>query len=263
MAHQCSSISTAALESIAGLAPGVPTGGTDVRSIGGTARAANLQRGIGKMVDSETAIKPSDKVLAFEYIVTRTSPFPHFISPRFYTEEFSNTLLSWLESTNAWNLKETALYAQYELGFSKVKDYPEIRTVSDGAVLARVRDEVSRVFNVPLSRRINISAHKLVPGQYGGIHTDNVPGETHRLVVQLNRGRSDDSGGNLVFLSGSSPQDVETVFKQKTNSAVGFPLGPGSYHAITQVKTGVRFTIIYTFLSAVASDAEYSYFVAN
>jgi hypothetical protein len=215
------------------------------------------------MAASEVATKPTDKVLAFDNVVARTTPFPHFVSPRFYAGEFSNALLSWLESTPAWNLKETALYAQYELGFGKVKDCPEIQAVSDGAVLARIRDEVSRAFGVSISGRINIWAHKLVPGQYAGIHTDNIPSETHRLVVQLNRGRSDDSGGNLVFLSGSSPRDVEIVFKQQTNSAVGFLLGAGSYHAITQVKTGVRFTIIYTFLSALASDAEYSYFVAN
>jgi hypothetical protein len=237
--------------------------GQNRRAPSAATREQQISKGTRKMADSEAAARPTDKVLAFDKVVARTSPFPHFISPRFYAEEFSNALLSWLESTLAWNLKETALYAQYELGFSKVKDCPEIQAVSDGAVLARIRDEVSRAFGVAISGRINISAHKLVPGQYGGIHTDNLPSETHRLVVQLNRGRSDQSGGNLVFLSGSSPREVEIVFKQQTNSAVGFLLGTGSYHAVTQVKTGVRFTIIYTFLSALASDAEYSYFVAD
>jgi len=116
------------------------------------------------------------------------------------------------------------------------------------------------VFGVSLSGRINISAHKLTAGHHASIHTDNLPGETHRIVVQLNRGRADGSRGNLVLLAGPSPNDVEIVFKQRTNSAIGFPLGPASYHAVTEVKTGTRFSIIYTFLSDAATDAEYSYF---
>ena len=63
-----------------------------------------------------------------------------------------------------------------------------------------------------------------------------------------------------MLLAGPSPNDVEIVFKQRTNSAIGFPLGPAPYHAVTQVKSGTRFSIIYTFLSDAAPDAEYSYF---
>jgi hypothetical protein len=199
-------------------------------------------------------------VLSLDKMVPRTSPFPHFISPQFYTQEFSNSLLAWLETSSGWTLKETALYAQYELGFGKLRHNPEIQAASDGAMLARLRERVSRVFEVQLSRRINISAHKLTAGHHASIHTDNLPGETHRIVVQLNRGRADDSGGNLVLLAGPSPNNVEIVFKQRTNSAIGFPLGPASYHAVTQVKSGTRFSIIYTFLSDAATDTEYSYF---
>jgi hypothetical protein len=212
---------------------------------------------------STLTIERGNNVLAFDKVIPRTAPFPHFVSARFYTEQFSNTLLTWLESYPDWELKETLLFEQYQLGFSKFKHCPEVQALSDGAVLARIMERVNRAFGVAVSSRINISAHMLVVGQHGGIHTDNVPGETHRLVVQLNRGRSDDSGGNLVLLSGPSPRDVEVVFKQASNSAIGFVLGAASYHAIARVRTGTRFTIIYTFLSDLAKDAEYQYFAAK
>ena len=159
-------------------------------------------------------------------------------------------------------LKETPLFAQYDLGFSKFKHCTEMQGLWDPAVLAHLRDQAGRAFGVPVSGRINISAHKLVTGQHGSIHTDNEPGETHRLVVQLNRGRANDSGGNLVLLSGPTPTDMAVVFKQASNSAVGFGLGPASHHAIGRVRTGTRFTVIYTFLSDAATDAKYNYFVA-
>jgi hypothetical protein len=56
---------------------------------------------------------------------------------------------------------------------------------------------------------------------------------------------------------------MAVVFKQVSNSAVGFVLGPGSYHAIGRVRTGTRFTVIYTFLSDAATDAKYNYFAAG
>jgi hypothetical protein len=215
------------------------------------------------MIGSAAVTEVADDVLAFEPVYRRTDPYPHFVSPRFYTERFAATLLAWLESGADWRLKETPLFAQYDLGFSKFKHCAEIQDLWNPAVLARLRDEASRGFGVPVSGRINISAHKLVTGQHGSIHTDNEPGETHRLVVQLNRGRANDSGGNLVLLSGPTPADMAVVFKQASNSAVGFGLGSASHHAIGRVREGTRFTVIYTFLSDAATDAKYNYFVAQ
>jgi hypothetical protein len=215
------------------------------------------------MISSAAAIEVAEDVLAFETVFRRTVPYPHFISPQFYTERFAETLLAWLELGADWRLKETPLYAQYELGFGKFRHCTEIQGLWDPAVLARLRDQASRAYGIPVSGRINISAHKLVSGQHGSIHTDNEPGETHRLVVQLNRGRANDSGGNLTLLSGPTPADIAVVFKQASNSAVGFGLGPASHHAIGRVRTGTRFTVIYTFLSDAATDAKYNYFVAS
>jgi hypothetical protein len=216
-----------------------------------------------RTVSSEAAVEVADDVLSFGKVARRTVPYPHIVSPRFYTERFAEILLTWLEFQPGWTLKEEILFQQYELGFSKFKQCTEIEGLWDGAVLARLRDQASQAFGVPVSGRINISAHKLVPGQHGSIHTDNEPGETHRLVVQLNRGRADDAGGNLILLSGPTPADMAVVFKQVSNSAIGFGLGPASHHAIGRVRTGTRFTVIYTFLSDAATDAKYNYFLAK
>jgi hypothetical protein len=215
------------------------------------------------MASPAATIEAAADVLAFDNVVRKTAPYPHIVSPQFYTERFAETLLTWLESDPGWRLKEAALFQQYELGFSKFKHCTEIQGLWDGAVLARMRDRVSHAFGVPVSGRINISAHMLMPNQHASIHTDNEPGETHRLVVQLNRGRAPDSGGNLTLLAGPTPGDVAVVFKQTSNSAIGFGLGPASHHAIGRVRTGARFTVIYTFLSDAASDAKYNYFVAS
>ena len=205
----------------------------------------------------------ADEVLAFDRVVRKTVPYAHIVSPRFYTETFANTLLDWLESQQDWHLREGILFEQYELGFSRFTHCKEIAGLWDGAVLGRLRDAVTRAIGYPVSGRINIHAHKLVPGQFTNIHTDMIPEETHRLVVQLNRGRADDSGGNLMLLTGARPADISVVFKQDSNSAVGFKLGAESFHAVGRVKEGTRFTIIYTFLADSTPEGKYKNFVAS
>jgi hypothetical protein len=215
------------------------------------------------MTSPTVAVELDDEVVAFGNIVRKMAPYDHIVSPQFYTKRFAETLLTWLESETGWRLKETVLYKQYELGFTDFKDCREICGLWDASVLARLRDQVSRAFGFSASSRINISAHKLVSGQHASIHTDNGPDATHRVVVQLNRGRADDAGGNLVLLSGPTPTSMAVVFKQVSNSAIGFRIGPTSHHAIGRVRAGTRFTIIYTFLSDAASDAKYNFFVAS
>jgi Rps23 Pro-64 3,4-dihydroxylase Tpa1-like proline 4-hydroxylase len=205
----------------------------------------------------------ANDVLAFDHVVRKSAPYPHIVSPRFYTEAFAETLLDWLESLQDWHLKEGILFEQYELGFSRFTHCKEIEGLWDGAVLARLRDAVTLAIGQPVSGRINIHAHKLVPGQFTNIHTDMIPEETHRLVVQLNRGRADDSGGNLMLLTGSRPADISVVFKQNSNSAVGFKLGAESFHAVGRVKEGTRFTVIYTFLADSTPEGKYRNFVAS
>lgn len=204
-----------------------------------------------------------DDILVFNSRIQHELPYPHFVASPFYTKQFYDLLLTWLEENSNWRLRTTSFYEQYEYGFSEKKLCEGIEALWDAEVLACIRDRVAQEFNHPISNRISISAHKLISGQHIGIHTDTTDSETHRLVVQLNRGRDENSGGNFVVLSGSSPSNVERVFNQKPNSAIGFALGESSYHAVTRVKAGTRFTIIYTFLSEKAADADYQYFKAR
>jgi Rps23 Pro-64 3,4-dihydroxylase Tpa1-like proline 4-hydroxylase len=216
------------------------------------------------MANPARVMEVRDDVIAFDTVVRRNDPYPHIVSPRFYTEQFADILLGWLETESNWTLNESMRYEQYELGFSQFAHCTEIAGLWDGGVLAHIRDGVRRAIGFPVSSRINISAHKMFPGQQTYIHTDKVEHETHRVVVPLNRGRAPDSGGNLVLLSGSRPADISVVFKQISNSAVGFALDPKSFHAVSRVKAGTRFTIIYTFFSDAVPDLPNpNFFVAS
>lgn len=114
--------------------------------------------------------------------------------------------------------------------------------------LQRIRLVLEQSFQVQLEDRFEAVAHKMIKGQKIGIHNDfGAPWRTHRLVVQLNRGFSEDHGGQLIFFNSHDPSDVHRAFRPVHNTAVGFALTSAAYHAVTEITEGVRYSIVYSF----------------
>ena len=87
-----------------------------------------------------------------------------------------------------------------------------------------------------------------VLGQRIRIHNDYIPGaETHRVLVQLNNGWADDNGGLLVFFNSDDPADIHRAFRPLHNSCVAFAISPSSYHAVSTIHGGERYTLVYSF----------------
>ena len=104
------------------------------------------------------------------------------------------------------------------------------------------------MFGRRLRERIDCTAHKLVQGQTIRIHNDYIPGEeTHRLLLQLNRGWRDAQGGYLMLFNSQDPSDVHRVFLPANDSVVGFAISERSNHAVSTVHGGERFTIVFSF----------------
>ena len=88
-----------------------------------------------------------------------------------------------------------------------------------------MKRRIAELFGIDLRHRVDITAHKLVPGQRIRIHNDFIPGaETHRLLMQFNRDWQDDNGGLLLFFNSADPADIHKIFRPVHNSAVGFAI---------------------------------------
>src|SRR5262249_11584153 len=99
-----------------------------------------------------------------------------------------------------------------------------------------------------LEQKVEIVAHKMVAGNGIGLHNDSVPGwETHRLTVTLTRGWDDSKGGHLVFFRSQDATDVHCIFRPNHNCGVAFELVPNAFHAVSDVKSGVRYSIVFSF----------------
>jgi 2OG-Fe(II) oxygenase superfamily len=107
---------------------------------------------------------------------------------------------------------------------------------------------MTSTFNIALAAKVEIAAHKLVPGQSIRIHNDYLEGaETHRLVIQLNSGWTSANGGLFVMFSSAFAEDIYRVITPLHNSAVGFAILGNSHHAVSTVHSEARYSLICSF----------------
>ena len=186
--------------------------------------------------------------------------FPEFSSTNYNTEPFAHSVgqctlptdseqwLSWFEGEAPWRFTATDFYEQYEFSLLDVPFGAVVERLTCAETLASLRRRMARQFGQPLSERVYVTAHKLVAGQTIRIHNDYLPeGESHRLLLQLNRGWKPEHGGYLMFFGGPEPESVAKVVEPVHGSVQAFAISAGSYHAVSTVHRGERFTVVYSF----------------
>jgi Rps23 Pro-64 3,4-dihydroxylase Tpa1-like proline 4-hydroxylase len=177
-----------------------------------------------------------------------STPFDYFVSPEALSGDFSKTVLVWFEEEAPWKLVETDFYEQYEFSLLDVDLPPELAVLIESNLIDELKSRIGGLFATDLSTRVDVAAHKLIPGQRIRLHNDFIlGGETHRLLIQLNRGWEDENGGLLLLFNSSHPSDIHKAFRPIHNTAVGFVISPASNHAVSAIHEGERFTLVYSF----------------
>jgi len=186
--------------------------------------------------------------LRLSFVQTFFEPFPYVLSLESLELDVSYRVLAWFESGAPWRLVETDFYEQFEFSLLDAQLPPELTFLQTPDFLTTVRSRVADLFGAALGERVDVTAHRLIPGQLIRLHNDFIArAETHRLLIQLNRDWKDENGEFLLFFKSSDPSDTPKVFRPVHNSALGFAITPESYHAVSTLYTGERFTLVYSF----------------
>jgi Rps23 Pro-64 3,4-dihydroxylase Tpa1-like proline 4-hydroxylase len=178
----------------------------------------------------------------------RLEPFAHVTHGAPLPEELSSAALAWMETLAPWRLQIASFYEQWELHLDG-EDLPgELQPL----LALETLDHLTRLMFQPLGARnlhlTEVTAHKLLSGQTIRIHNDYLAdGETHRLLIQLNRGWTDDQGGLLMLFGSASPEDVRRLLRPHHRSAMAFGISPQSFHAVSTIQRGERYTLVYSF----------------
>lgn len=147
-----------------------------------------------------------------------------------------------------WRLKVASFYEQWELSIDDASLPGGLEYLLKDEFVDALRERMVTPLTVARLDLVEVTAHRLVEGQTIRIHNDYLEGrETHRLLIQLNDGWTDENGGMLMLFGSASNQDLKRVVRPLHGSAFSFEISPASYHAVSTIHGGERFTLVYSF----------------
>ncbi len=182
---------------------------------------------------------------------SRRAPFPHLLVPALLSEGTAEALLDWLDDGAPWNLRVADFYEQHEFSMIACEPPPELAHLISETFVAEIGRTLALELDAPPLELVDVAVHRLVEGQTIRIHNDHLgEEETHRLVVQLNRGWSAAKGGLFMIFESDEPASVTDVMLPVHRSAFGFEISDRSHHAVSTVHSGQRDTLVYTYRKA-------------
>lgn len=166
-----------------------------------------------------------------------TAPFAHVRCKQAFDAGFCQQLA---DRFDAPGLEWTEHRTFYEAAIADI--------TADIEVPAGLVARVSELTGAPLTSTVQVTAQRMVEGQFAAPHTDRplLGYESVRLVLQLNPSWSPGDGGELVLGDERIPPTW--------NSAFLFVLHPGSEHAIERVMA-TRRTVVFHFWHAANTPA--------
>ena len=180
--------------------------------------------------------------------VSRSHPFPCFTVAQVVPIDVEQALLAWFESEAPWRLAVKDFYEQHEFDLRDVDLPVNLQPLFSEDTLHELRQNVGTLLGASLKPQIEITAHKLNRSQKIRIHNDARPnGESHRFFIQLNPGWSEENGGLLMLFRGPEVETLDEIIEPTSRSAFGFEISADSYHAVSQVHQGDRYTLVFSF----------------
>lgn len=184
--------------------------------------------------------------------VVHRTPFLHAIVPDCIDPDLAEPLLSWFEGEAPWQWSAIDhFYDQFEVDLKSSPLPAGLRVLVDELFLKELREEMGNLLNARLDARIDVSAHKMNPGCRVRIHTDHGPrGHACRLLVHLNRGWNSADGGLLMLFGEKDPtldSEGTRCYSPQHRRAIAFQISPTSFHAVSRICLGERYTLRFSF----------------
>lgn len=182
----------------------------------------------------------------------RDTPFSHVSMTSALSPALVAAALEWMESDAPWKLRIESFYEQWELHLDTSALPSSLHALCAQATIDHLEATLVAPLNPGRIELAEITAHKLLAGQTIKIHNDYLEGEeTYRVLIQLNRGWLDEQGGMLMLFSTASPDDLCRVIRPLHGTAFAFGISPRSFHAVSTIRSGERYTLVYSFRQAV------------
>jgi hypothetical protein len=163
----------------------------------------------------------------------------------------AEALTKFVGEERAWELNEKAFLSKHDIVWERVMfgrhearheltQFEILRNLGVGLI--------EDAFNTVVGGRFEIKGTKMLPPQAVGIHNDSPEGargqtENYRLLYYPNKEYVDSDGGHLLFYADDEGGVVVGGARPVFNSGVLMQLSDHSYHAVSQVHSGVRYVV--------------------
>jgi hypothetical protein len=185
----------------------------------------------------------------FENVVHSREPFPQLRVAEILRREDADLVLKWFREGAPWKLTIAEFYEQFEFSLLDLRLPPAIESLTSHEFVETVSTRLKNFFEVEeVLDLVDVTAHKLTQGQTIRMHNDFLGSEeTHRLLIQFNVGWEVGQGGLLMLFGSESPESIRSILLPTHGSGFAFEISANSFHAVSSIKEGERYTLVYTF----------------
>lgn len=186
-----------------------------------------------------------------ESIILDHSPYKHFFGQYHISDQLYTNIINWFKNDAPWKLVKEDFYTQYEFSLLDTATPSFLDFIKSPTYLEELKRFIEGVYEVNLISKFNIVAHKLTKGHVIKIHNDYLDDisirESHRLLLHFNRDWMEKDGGYCMVFSNEDSNSICQIVEPSKFLLQSFAISKVSYHAVSEVRDGERFTIIFTF----------------
>lgn len=182
-------------------------------------------------------------------------PYNHFFSEYIVDDGLHQQIINWLRTKAPWKLVEADFYAQFEFSLKHTVLPCFMNFLVEESYLDYLKKYMESIYNTRLLSKFDVVGHLLTEGHVIKIHNDYIQKnisqdrESHRLLMHFNENWDVENGGLCMVFTDSNASSISNIVVPSEKLLNSFEISQDSYHAVSQVHSGNRITLIFTFYS--------------
>src|SRR5258708_1212112 len=105
------------------------------------------------------------EILTLAGSMLQKDPFLHVVVPNCMGEDLAKSLLTWFEEEADWQFSAIdEFYHLLDIDLRKVRLPESLKILVEDSFLEDLRDKVAGLVNAQLASKIDVTAHKMIPG---------------------------------------------------------------------------------------------------
>ncbi|AMN67226.1 cyclophane-containing peptide 2OG-Fe(II) oxygenase YhhC [Psychrobacter sp. P11G5] len=190
-----------------------------------------------------------------EEVSLEKDPYKHFFSEYIVDDVLHQRMINWLRADAPWKLVEADFYTQFEFSLKHTVLPYFMNFLVKESYLNYLKKYMESMYETRLLSKFDVVGHLLTEGHIIKIHNDYIHEttsqvrESHRLLMHFNENWDVENGGLCMVFTDSDSSSISNIVIPNDKLLNGFEISQDSYHAVSQVHSGNRITLIFTFYS--------------